>query len=133
MPCHQVFSPIKWHVYKVWINWSYNMACPQVLNHLVLQMFSLRCFPSDKRGTWKRNKNKLTRERTREKYQREWITNESKKNNNGTIVLQKVKIQEQKKSWRTWFSTSIYVNHFAHSKYTKSSPLHVPILRKWLI
>ena len=41
--------------------------------------------------------NKLTRERTREKYQREWITNESKKNNNGTIVLQKVKIQEQKK------------------------------------
>ena len=41
--------------------------------------------------------NKLTRERTREKYPGEWITNESKKNNNGTIVLQKVKIQEQKK------------------------------------
>ena len=41
--------------------------------------------------------NKLTRERTCEKYQKEWITNESRKNNNGTIVLQKVKIQEQKK------------------------------------
>ena len=59
--------------------------------------------------------NKLTRERTREKYQREWITNESKKINNGTIVLQKVKIQEQKKSWRTWFSKSIYVNILGHN------------------
>ena len=39
-------------------------------------------------GDPRREQNKLTRERTREKYQRESITNESKKNNNGTIVLQ---------------------------------------------